>query len=108
MRHRAPPSASLSFDLRIDELVLDGFPPGERFAIAAAFERELTRILSGPAAPFAAAGGPRRMDAGRMDAGRIILAPGGTARTTGIEAARAVGRNLGRMSGTPSAGGKQR
>ena len=58
MRHRAPPPASPSFDLKIDELVLDGFPPGERFAIAAAFERELTRILSGPAAPFGAAGGP--------------------------------------------------
>ncbi|WOJ90446.1 hypothetical protein RZS28_03885 [Methylocapsa polymorpha] len=56
------------YEFRIDELVLEGFSPGERHAIAAAMERELTRLLSAADAPFAAAGA-RSLSVGSLDAG---------------------------------------
>ncbi len=105
---RAPPRSLPSYDLRIDELVLDGFPPAERHAIAAAMERELTRLLTGPDAPFAAAGGSGSIGADRLDA-VVTLATGASSRNIGVEAARAIGRNLGALANGRGArsGGKR-
>jgi hypothetical protein len=41
-------------ELRIGELVLDGFPPGDRDAIVSALERHLGELLLDLAAPIAA------------------------------------------------------
>lgn len=107
--NRAPPTLP-SYDLRIEELVLDGFPPAERHAIAAAMERELARLLAGSNAPFAAAGRPgvpENMAADRLDAGVVTLAPGASPQSVGVAAAQAIGRNLGALAngrGAPSGG----
>jgi hypothetical protein len=38
-------NSQLSLDLHIEELVLDGFAPGDRYAIGDALERELERLF---------------------------------------------------------------
>jgi hypothetical protein len=40
-----------SIELHIDELVLHGFAPGERYAISDAVERELARLLGAQSVP---------------------------------------------------------
>lgn len=42
-----------SIELRIEELVLDGFAPGDRYAIGDAVERELARLLDEQGVPIA-------------------------------------------------------
>jgi hypothetical protein len=81
------------YELRIDELVLDGFSPGERYAIAAALERELTRLLSLAAPPFATAGA-RSLSVDSVDAGTLTLDAGVSPAALGVAAARAVNRRL--------------
>src|SRR5206468_7371613 len=44
-----------AIDLRIEELVLDGFPPSERYELAEGIERELTRLFTDRGAPAALA-----------------------------------------------------
>jgi len=41
----SPSNTQPSVELCIEELVLHGFAPGERYAIGDAIERELTRLL---------------------------------------------------------------
>jgi hypothetical protein len=76
-------------ELRIDELVLHGFDPRDRIAIAAAVERELASLLAArePA-------GLRDGDAARLDAGSFELPHDAAPATMGAEIARAVGRGL--------------
>jgi hypothetical protein len=108
MKDRVSPRSVPSYDLRIDELVLDGFPPAERYAIAAAMERELARLLTGPNVPFAAAGGLGSIAVDRLDA-VVTLAPGASPQNVGVEAARVIGRNLGVLAngGHAPSGGKK-
>ncbi|MGH6949804.1 MAG: hypothetical protein ACREH4_02965 [Vitreimonas sp.] len=113
MKDRAAPRTPPTCDLRIDELVLEGFPPNARYAIAAALEQELTRLLTGPDAAIAATAGSNgrgSMSADRLDGGVITLAPNASPQSIGIEAARAVSRNLGLLitgGGAPSPGGRR-
>jgi hypothetical protein len=53
-------------EVTIDELVLHGFAPGDRYAIAEALGQELTRLLSeqGVPAAFMQAGEVERLNAG--------------------------------------------
>ena len=55
--------------LRIDELVLDGFPPGDRYRIAAAVEAELSRLFADQGVPsnLASGGAVPALDAGSFD-----------------------------------------
>lgn len=82
-----------SIELQIDELVLHGFAPGDRYRIAAALERELARL-------FAAGVDPQRLadhaSAARLEAGAFSMAPDAGPETTGVQVAQAV---FGRMSG---------
>src|SRR5262245_40754689 len=113
MEDRASPQTPPTYDLRIDELVLEGFAPSARYAIAAAMEQELTRLLTDPDAPITATAGlngRRTMSADRLDGGVITLAPNALPQSIGIEAARAVSRNLGLLvagGGAPSPRGRQ-
>ena len=59
-----------SIDLRIDQLVLAGIPHGERFRIADAMNRELTRILSARGLPSTLRNLPAH---DRLDGGSIAL-----------------------------------
>ena len=79
--------------LHVEELVLDGFAPGDGHRIGEALERELTRLLAERGLPpgFAAEG-----EVARLDAGVFELAPGVGAEAIGIRVARAVATGMNR------------
>ena len=78
--------------LRIEELVLDGFAPGDRYRIGEAVERELTRLLAERGVPGGLAAGG---EAPRLDAGWFDLAPGSGPEAIGTGVAAAVYGGLG-------------
>jgi hypothetical protein len=95
-------------ELHIDEVTLDGFSAADGRAIAAAMERELARLLSGPDAPL---GGARRsLSLERLDAGALHLPAGAKPGQIGVAAARAISRSLGAVArgGAPNAKGPGR
>jgi hypothetical protein len=81
----------LNIKLHIEELVLHSFAPNDRYAIADAVERELSRLL---AEDFGNAGLPRSLanNSGqpRVDAGNFQVAPGAKANSIGAQIAQAV------------------
>jgi len=83
-----------NINLHIEELVLHGFAPGDRYAIADAVERELSHLLAQQPAPFTSAGIPptwvRDLGNLRLDAGAFNVAHGSRAASIGAQIARAV------------------
>jgi hypothetical protein len=78
---------ALTPDVRvhIEELVLEGFAPSDRYWIGEAVERELARLLAdGNLPPSLAAGGYLA----RVDGGSFELRPGATAEDIGSGVAR--------------------
>jgi hypothetical protein len=65
--------------IEIDELVLHGFPPGDRYRIGEAVQAELARIFAERGLPDAWRGGgaAARLDGGSFDARRPGEAVGG-------------------------------
>jgi hypothetical protein len=53
-----------AIELTVEELVLHGFAAGDRYAIAEAVERELTRLLGGQGVPLSLMHGGERMRLG--------------------------------------------
>jgi hypothetical protein len=97
MSRRPPRNAAPGpgFDLRIGELVLDGYSPGEARAVAEALEQELGRLLAAGPLPFAGRGGgagPLVFD--RLDAGTVTHPPQASPRAIGRSAARAIVQRL--------------
>src|SRR4051812_35747928 len=86
--------AGPGFDLRIGELVIDGFTPGESRVIAAALEQELGRLLAEGVAPFARGGRGGALGFDRLDGGTLTHAPGASPTAVGRSAARAVVQRL--------------
>lgn len=84
--------APRAVELRIEELVLHGFTPAERYRIGDAVERELARL-------FAAQGVPATLGQGReitrLDAGAVEIQPGTNAELTGALLAQAIYGGLG-------------
>ncbi len=80
-------------ELRIDELVLHGFAPGDRHRIGAAVERELSRLFADKGTPpsLARGGSIERLDGGAFEA-----KPGSGAEAIGARVARAVYGGLSR------------
>ena len=82
-----------AIELHVEELVLEGFAPAERHAVADAFERELSRLLSEHGLPDSH-GLPdphaRGAEAPSLDAGSVRLAPGTRPAAAGAQIARAV------------------
>jgi hypothetical protein len=77
--------------LHIEELVLHSFAPNDRYAIADAVERELSRLLAAdlttaeiPPSLADSSGRPR------VDAGNFPVAPGAKAGSIGNQIAQAV------------------
>jgi hypothetical protein len=87
---RANGLAGSGLDLHIDELVLHGFRPGDRYAIAASLERELSRLFLDEGVPPDLGGDRFRKDAGAFD-----VPHGATPDAVGIQVARAIHRSLG-------------
>lgn len=77
--------------VNIDELVLEGFPPSDRYRIGASVERELGRLL-------AAEGLPELLTAGgevpRLDGGSFAVPEGLKADTVGARIAQSVYRGM--------------
>ncbi len=76
-----------SVEWRIEELVLHGFSPGDRYRIGEAVERELTRLLAEQGVP------PSLNELGevdRLDGGEFKIATGTQAETIGVQVARAL------------------
>ncbi|HEU4793593.1 MAG TPA: hypothetical protein VFS96_08040 [Nitrolancea sp.] len=72
-------------ELHIEELVLHGFPPRDRYGIAEAIQRELTRLLIEHGVPAALRQGG---DVARLDGGSLEVALGTSVETIGIQVAR--------------------
>jgi hypothetical protein len=65
-----------SIDLHIQELVLHGFPPGDRYRIGDAVRVELARLLAEQGVPAALT---REREVARLDVGAFEFAPGAKA-----------------------------
>lgn len=80
-------------DLRLDigELVLEGFPPGDRPRLVEALRRELARLLGEPGAADALARLPSR---DRVSAVRFAASPGDRPELIGVRVARAIVEGL--------------
>ena len=80
-------------DLHIEELVLDGFNPGDRYRIGAAVEAELARLFAERGkAPSLARGG----EMSSLDGGSFDVAPGAGPEGVGGQVAQAVYGGLNR------------
>jgi hypothetical protein len=79
--------------LHIKELVLDGFPPADRYRIAEAVQRELSRLLGLQEQSYAS---PPLRDADRIDGGTINVAHAAAGSDIGVGIARAIHGGLNR------------
>ena len=78
----------MNLELRIEELVLHGFEPGDRYRIGAAVERELTRLFAKQeGTPPSLA---RGREVARLDGGVFEVTPGSRAEVIGAQVARTV------------------
>lgn len=76
-----------AIDFSVDELVLTGFPPHQRFAISAAMMRELHRLFSARGVP---AGLVERSDTPSLGAIDCVLPSNAVPDTIGVQVAQAV------------------
>ncbi len=84
---------SANLELHIDELVLHGFAPADRYRIAEAVRAELTRLLTEQGIP------PSWLQGGevaRLDGGRFDVAPGLKADGIGAQIAQTLYGGLSR------------
>lgn len=72
-------------EMHIEELVLHGFPPGDRLRIGEAVERELARLL-----------GVRGLPPSFAQGGQISLLDGGTFEATSREQPEIIGARVAR------------
>jgi hypothetical protein len=80
-------------ELHIEELVLRGFAPGDRYRIGEAVERELARLFTEEGVPPSLA---RRSGIERLDGGAFEVAHGLKAEAIGVQVAQAVFGGLSR------------
>jgi hypothetical protein len=84
-----------TIELNIDELVLHGFPAGDRYAIAEAVEQTLSQLLS---EQIATEGIPRSLAShsqrAHVDAGSFNVAPGAKGNAIGGQIGHNVHRGL--------------
>ena len=74
-------------ELHIEELILRGFAPGDRYRIDEAVERELARLLAEEGVPpWLAQGG----NVARLDSGSFQVAPGSRPEEIGAKIAQAL------------------
>lgn len=83
-----------SVEVRIEELVLHGFAPGDRHAIADAVQIELANLMQAEALP---ARGQNELAFKRIDGGAFQIKRGFTAGNSGTQIAQSVFRGLRRQ-----------
>ncbi len=76
-----------SVELHIEQLVLHGFPPGDRHRIAQAVELELTRLITEQGVPVSLSLGGNR---DRLEGGTFNMAPNSRAQVVGNNIAQSV------------------
>ena len=76
-----------NIELNIEELVLHGFAPGDRYSIGEAVERELTRLLTDRGVPQSL---ERGGEIANMDGGAFEVATGSRSEAIGAQVARSV------------------
>jgi hypothetical protein len=76
-----------NIELHIEELVLRGFAPGDRYRIAEGVEQELSRLFADGGVPESLADGG---EIASVDGGAIEVAPGSMAEVVGAQVAKAV------------------
>lgn len=74
-------------ELHIEELVLHGFAPADRYRIGAAVERELQRLLTEQGAPHLLNG---NIELVQIDAGAFEVKPNAKSETIGVQVAQAI------------------
>jgi len=74
-------------EVTIDELILHGFAPGDRHAIAEALQGELARLLREQGVPAAFTQGG---EVERLDGGSFAVAPSAKGASVGRQVAQAV------------------
>ena len=82
-----------NIELHIEELVLHGFSPGDRYQIGEAVEQELTRLLADRGVPQSLAEGG---EIASVDGGAFEVAAGSRAEVVGAQVAEVVYGGLGR------------
>lgn len=80
-------------DLHIEELVLHGFPAGDRHRIGDAVQRQLARLFAEQGVPPAMS---QHAEAAHLDGGAFDVAPGARAEAIGAQVAQAVYGGLSR------------
>ena len=80
-----------SLEVYIEELVLHGFEPRDRYRIGEAIQRELTRLFADQGVPPSLAQGG---ELARVDGGMFDVASGSKSDAIGAQVARAVYRGL--------------
>jgi len=85
------PVARRAVEIRIKELILHGFAPGDRYAIAEAVEVELTRLVREGTLP---ARGQNELALQRIDGGAFQIKRDSRAENSGTQIARSVFRGL--------------
>ena len=76
-----------NIELHIEELVLHGFSPGDRYRIGEAVEQELTRLLADQGVPQSLA---EVGEIASVDGGAFEVAPGARGDVVGAQVAKAV------------------
>lgn len=82
-----------NIEFNIEELVLHGFAPGDRYRIGKAVERELTRLLADRGVPQSL---ERGGEIANMDGGAFEVVRGSRAEVVGTQVAKAVYGGLGK------------
>ena len=83
--------AIMNINLNIDSLILHGFPSTDRAQIAAAVQRELTRLLAERGVPPSLAQEASRL---QIDSGQFQITPGARADAVGRQVAQQIYEGL--------------
>jgi hypothetical protein len=93
------PLAPAAIELHIEELVLHGFPAGDRFRIGDAVQQELLRLIGEHGLPVLIA---KQLSTERLDAGTFKVAPGAKPQTVGAQLAQSLHQRLSRPEKAPA------
>jgi hypothetical protein len=101
-------SQTRDIELHIEELVLQGFAPGDRLAIRDAVERELGRLIGQNAMPGLDVSRRQSVAIERLDAGTFHVQANARPQAIGGQVAKAVFEGLNaKPAGQPAKGTRQ-
>jgi hypothetical protein len=96
-RKDSTPGAPAAVELHIEELVLHGFPAGDRHRIGDALQQELLRLIGEQGLPALLA---QPLSRERLDGGAFKVGPGAKPQTVGTHLAQTLHHRLSRPERT--------